>query len=94
MNLAKWTEKTDRLSTEELFELCKKKDGVIDVCQIGQPLHYRIDDGGAEFGVRADGNNMAWMNQFRVQDGAMVIEISGTSVQVEPFATARILVRT
>lgn len=50
------------------------KDGVIDACQIGQPLQYRIDDGGAEFGVRADGNNMAWMNQFRVQDGAMVIE--------------------
>jgi predicted aldo/keto reductase-like oxidoreductase len=30
MNLAKWTEKTDRLGTEELFELCKKKDvGVV-----------------------------------------------------------------
>ena len=27
-------------------------------------------------------------------DGAMVIEISGTSVEVDPFATARILVRT
>ncbi|MFA6561568.1 MAG: aldo/keto reductase [Verrucomicrobiia bacterium] len=26
MNLAKWTEKTDRVGTEELFELCKKKD--------------------------------------------------------------------
>ncbi len=26
MNLAKWTEKTDRADTEELFELCKKKD--------------------------------------------------------------------
>lgn len=30
LNLAKWTEKTDRPGTEELFELCKKKDvGVI-----------------------------------------------------------------
>ncbi len=30
LNLAKWTETTDRLGTEELFELCKKKDvGVI-----------------------------------------------------------------
>ena len=30
MNLAKWTEKTDRLGTEKLFELCKEKDvGVI-----------------------------------------------------------------
>lgn len=27
-------------------------------------------------------------------DGAMIIEISGTSVEVDPFATARILVRT
>ncbi|MCX6899599.1 MAG: aldo/keto reductase [Verrucomicrobia bacterium] len=26
MNLAKWTEKTDRVGTEELFDLCKKKD--------------------------------------------------------------------
>ncbi|MCX7824851.1 MAG: aldo/keto reductase [Verrucomicrobiae bacterium] len=26
MNLAKWTEKTDRVGTEELFELCRKKD--------------------------------------------------------------------
>jgi predicted aldo/keto reductase-like oxidoreductase len=26
MNLAKWTEKTDRTSTEELFVLCKKKN--------------------------------------------------------------------
>lgn len=26
MNLAKWTEKTDREGTEELFELCKQKD--------------------------------------------------------------------
>jgi len=26
MNLAKWTEKTDRPGTEELFELCQKKD--------------------------------------------------------------------
>jgi predicted aldo/keto reductase-like oxidoreductase len=26
LNLAKWTEKTDRLGTEELFELCAKKD--------------------------------------------------------------------
>jgi predicted aldo/keto reductase-like oxidoreductase len=32
MNLAKWTEKTDRLGTEDLFELCKKKDvGVIAI---------------------------------------------------------------
>ena len=26
MNLAKWTEKTDRVGTEDLFELCRKKD--------------------------------------------------------------------
>jgi len=26
MNLAKWTEQTDRVGTEQLFELCKKKD--------------------------------------------------------------------
>ncbi len=26
MNLAKWTEKTDRTGTEELFDLCRKKD--------------------------------------------------------------------
>ena len=26
MNLAKWTEKTDRPGTEELLELCQKKD--------------------------------------------------------------------
>jgi predicted aldo/keto reductase-like oxidoreductase len=26
MNLAKWTEQTDRVGTEKLFELCKKKD--------------------------------------------------------------------
>ena len=50
------------------------KDGVIDACQIGQPLVYRIDDGGAEFGVRAAGSQMAWINQFRVQDGATVLE--------------------
>jgi predicted aldo/keto reductase-like oxidoreductase len=32
MNLAKWTEKTDRTGTEELFALCKKKDvGVIGI---------------------------------------------------------------
>jgi uncharacterized protein len=32
MNLAKWTEQTDRPATEELFELCKKKDvGVIAI---------------------------------------------------------------
>ncbi len=32
MNLAKWTEKTDRADTEELFELCKKKDvGVLAI---------------------------------------------------------------
>ena len=49
-------------------------DGVIDGCQIGNPLDYRIDDGGAEFGVRAAGNRMAWMNQFRVEQGAAVIE--------------------
>jgi len=26
LNLAKWTEQTDRVGTEQLFELCKKKD--------------------------------------------------------------------
>jgi uncharacterized protein len=26
LNLAKWTEKTDRVGTEELFELCRRKD--------------------------------------------------------------------
>lgn len=26
MNLAKWTEKTDRVGTEDLFELCRKQD--------------------------------------------------------------------
>jgi len=32
LNLAKWTEKTDRLGTEELFKLCKAKDvGVIAI---------------------------------------------------------------
>jgi len=32
LNLAKWTEKTDRPATEELFDLCKKKDvGVIAI---------------------------------------------------------------
>lgn len=32
LNLAKWTETTDRPGTEELFELCKKKDvGVIAI---------------------------------------------------------------
>ncbi len=49
-------------------------DFVIDDCQLGFPLAYRIDDGGAEFGIRGAGSHMAWMNQYRVEQGASVIE--------------------
>jgi hypothetical protein len=49
-------------------------DGVIDTCQFGDPLTYRIDDGGGEFGIRSAGSHMAWLTSFRVEQGAGLIE--------------------
>ncbi len=49
-------------------------DLVLDECQLGDPFEYRLDDGGAEFGIRSAGTNMAWLSQYRVEQGASVIE--------------------
>ena len=49
-------------------------DLVLDECQLGEPFEYRLDDGGAEFGIRSEGTHMAWLSQYRVEGGASVIE--------------------
>ena len=49
-------------------------NSVPDECQLGLPFSYRIDDGGPEFGIRSAGTQMAWLTNFRVEDGARVIE--------------------
>jgi hypothetical protein len=45
-----------------------------DSCDLGEPFKYQIDDGGAEFGIRGAGNNMAWLTGHRVSSGASTIE--------------------
>ncbi len=49
-------------------------DSVPDECQLGEPFSYRIDDGGAEFGIRSFGTHMCWLSQFRVERGAGLVE--------------------
>jgi hypothetical protein len=44
-----------------------------DECQLGLPFIYRLDDGGPEFGIRADGTQMAWLTNYRVTDGARMV---------------------
>ena len=45
-----------------------------DSCELGEPLDYRIDDGGPEFGIRGAGDNMAWLTSHRVIQGASTVE--------------------
>ncbi len=45
-----------------------------DSCELGEPFDYRLDDGGPEFGIRGAGDNMAWLTQHRVTQGASTIE--------------------
>ncbi|MCE2883142.1 MAG: hypothetical protein LW636_12420, partial [Planctomycetaceae bacterium] len=49
-------------------------DGTIDACQLGSDFAYRIDDGGAEFGIRSAGSHMAWLSSYRIERGASRIE--------------------
>jgi hypothetical protein len=49
-------------------------NGIPDACELGEPLVYRIDDGGAEFGVRSAGTHMVWLTNYRVEQGAGLIE--------------------
>ena len=45
-----------------------------DSCELGEPYDYRIDDGGPEFGIRGAGDNMAWLTNHRVVQGASTVE--------------------
>jgi hypothetical protein len=45
-----------------------------DSCEYGEPYDYRIDDGGPEFGLRGAGDNMAWLTNHRVTQGASTVE--------------------
>jgi hypothetical protein len=45
-----------------------------DSCEYGEPYDYRIDDGGPEFGIRGAGDNMAWLTNHRVTQGASTVE--------------------
>lgn len=74
---------TDDCNANEFLDRCEiaagtapdcDENGTIDTCEFGQPLTYRIDDGGSEFGVRAFGSHMAWLTNFRVEQGARLIE--------------------
>ena len=49
-------------------------NGIPDACELGEPLVYRIDDGGAEFGIRGAGTHMVWLTNYRVEQGAGLIE--------------------
>ena len=55
-----------------------QEDGILDDCQIGNVKTYQVDDGSPEYGVRASGTYMAWLQHVQIPESharAVAIEV-------------------
>ena len=53
-------------------------DGILDDCQVGDVETYMVDDGVPEYGVRAAGTYMAWLQHVQIRESharAVAIEV-------------------